>query len=257
MSPAQGLRILVPVAGAFHGKVRVRRSQGTLDTEGLERVLSPQSLEAIALAKQLQAHGATLVAVHPDLGGGEAVLREAVAHGVDQGILIGGLEDQAPDATARAAAIAEAYRQNGPFDAVIGPGRSEFAGFSGAMAALAGALDLPCVVGVSRIEPARDGFRIQYQSIFGDYGLRIPRPCVVVAGDLPPSHPTAWGIHDAYRVRGVLRVPADPGAAAHSATKRLRIEAVQPEARAAEPVDGETLVRRMRSRGLIPERRGS
>jgi electron transfer flavoprotein alpha/beta subunit len=255
VSPAQGLRILVPVAGAFHGKVRVRRQQGTLDTEGLERVLSPQSLEAIALARQLQAHGASLVAVHPDLGGGEAVLREALAHGADQGILIGGLAEHAPDATARAAAIAEVYRQNGPFDAVVGPGRSEFAGFSGAMAALAGALELPCVVGVSRIAPEDDSFRIQYQSLFGDYDLRIPRPCVVVAGGVAPSHPTAWGIHDAYRVRGVLRVTADPGVAAHSASRRLRIEAVQPEARAAEPVDGETLVRRMRSRGLVPERR--
>src|SRR5438128_2232193 len=124
----------------------------------MDRVLSPESLQAIALARQLQPFGADLVAVHVDIGGGEEVLREA---------------------------------------------------------------------------------------LFGDYQLIIPRPCVVLAGDLKPSHPTAWGIHDAYRVRGILRVQADQFTVQQALTKRVRIEAVQTESRTLEQVDGATLVRRM------------
>jgi electron transfer flavoprotein alpha/beta subunit len=254
--PAGGrLRILVPVTGAYFGNLRLRRTTGTLDTEGVDRVLSHESAQAIALAKQLHPHGAELVAVHVDKGAGEEVLREALAHGLDQGILIEGTADRESDASARAATIADVYRQNGPFDAVIGPARSAFSGFTGALACVAGDLELPCVVGVSRIAADGAAFQIAYQSLFGDYELKIPRPCVVLAGDIDASHPSAWGIHDAWAVRGLLRVQADRYASRASLTKRQRIETVSVEARTAEPVDGPTLLRRLRSRNLVAERR--
>ncbi len=247
------LRILVPVTGAFHGRLRVRRSSGTLDTEGLDRILSEPSVRAISLAKQLKAQGAELIAVHVAKGGGEEVLREAMAHGLDQGILVTGAERHESDASTRAATIADVYRQHGPFDAVIGTARSEFAGFSGALAAVAGHLDLPCVVGVRTIESTGGGFRIGYQSIFGAYDIQIPRPSVILAGDVEPSYPTTWGIHDAYNERGVLRVQADQYTVQKPMTKRQRIEAIHSEQRAVEEVDGATLVRRLRSRGLVSD----
>lgn len=246
------MKILVPVTGAFHGKLRVRRSTGTLDTEGLERVLSDPSVRAIGLAKQLAPHGAQTVAVHIGKGAGEDVLREALAHGIDQGILVEGAH-AVSDASVRAATIADVYRQHGRFDAVIGPARSEFAGFSGTLAAVAGQLDLPCVVGVESIAPEGHGFRIGYRSIFGRYQLAIPRPCVVLAGDVAPAYPTSWGIRDAYHDRGVLRVQADQYAIRKPLTRRARIEAARPEAQAVEEVDGPTLVRRLRSRALLEE----
>jgi electron transfer flavoprotein alpha/beta subunit len=250
------LRVLVPITGAFHGRLRLRRSTGTLDTEGLDRILSRESLQAIALARQLAPDGADLVAVHVDKGAGEDVLREALSHGIDQGILIEGAQQSESDASTRAATLCDVYKENGPFDAVIGPPRSEFAGFTGALAAMAGQLEVPCFVGVSTIKPLADGkgFRIAYQSLFGDYELEIPRPCVVLAGDILPSHPTAWGIHDAYNVRGLLRTRADQFAVQQALTKRVRIESVQPPSQTLEQVDGATMVRRMRSRGLLPER---
>ncbi len=251
---ATRMRVLVPVTGAYHGRLRVRRSTGTLDTEGLDRVVSRESLQAIALARQLAGEGAELVAVHVDKGGGEDVLREALAHGFDQGILIAGAEHTESDASTRAATLADVYRENGPYDVVIGPARSEFAGFTGTLAALAGQLELPCVVGVSHIRAEGSALRIAYQSIFGDYDLQIPRPCVVLAGDIAPSHPTAWGIHDAYGVRGILRTTADQFAVQKAMTKRVRLEQLQPPSQTLEQVDGATMVRRMRSRGLIADR---
>lgn len=256
MTPQEGdrrLRVLVPVTAAFHGRLRVRRSTGTLDTEGLDRILSEPSVRAIALAKRLQEDGAELVAVHVDKGLGEQVLREALAHGLDQGILIEGAAVEGSDAGSRAATIADVYAQHGPFDAVIGPAHSNFAGFSGALAAVAGALSLPCVVGVKDIRADGDHFSIQYESIFGDYDLTVPRPCVVLAGFVAPSYTTAWGIRDAYRKQGLLRVKADQYTTQKPATKRRRIEQVKPESQALEEVDGATLVRRLRSRSLIPE----
>lgn len=250
------LRALVPVNGAYTGKLRVKRATGTLDVEGVERVLSTPSVQALVLARQLQQSGAELVALHVDRGGGEWVLREALSHGVDQGVLIEGAQDYEGDAAARASLIADVYRHYGPFDVVIGPAWSEFGGFTGTLAAVAGQLDLPCVVGVHQIATEGFAFRIHYQSIFGDYELRIPRPCVVLAGDLPIEQPTAWGIHDAHRVKGIIRVQADEATLAKPLTKRLRIEAVQEERRNLEQVDGATLVRRMRSRGLVPEKNG-
>jgi electron transfer flavoprotein alpha/beta subunit len=250
------LRVLVPINGAYAGRLRVKRSTGTLDVDGVDRVLSAPSAQAIALAKQLQKEGAELVAIHVDRGGGEWVLREALSHGVDQAVLIEGAQGYEGDAAARAALIADVYRHYGPFDVVIGPAWSEFGGFTGTLAAVAGQLELPCVVGVRSIATEGFAFHIHYESIFGDYELRIPRPCVVLAGDLPVPQPTAWGIHDAHRVKGLIRVQADEAALAKPLTKRLRIEAVQEERRTLEQVDGATLVRRMRSRGLIPEKNG-
>lgn len=250
------LRVLVPINGAYYGKLRVKRATGTLDVDGAERILSAPSAQAIALAKQLQAEGAELVAIHVDRGAGEWVLREAMSHGVDQGILIQGTEGYEGDAAARASLIADVYRQYGPFDVVIGPAWSEFGGFTGTLAAVAGELDLPISVGVHSIRTEGFAFKIQYESIFGDYDLRIPRPCVVLAGDLPAPVPTAWGIHDAHKARGIVRVQADAGTLRKSLTKRLRIESVAEEVRNLEQVDGATMVRRMRSRGLIPEKNG-
>src|ERR1051326_3123398 len=250
------LRVLVPVNGAYAGKLRVRRSTGTLDVEGVERVLSAPSVQAIALAKQLQKDGAELVAIHVDRGAGEWVLREALSHGVDQGVLIEGAQGYEGDAATRASLIADVYRHYGPFDVVIGPAWSEFGGFTGTLAAVAGQLEIPVVVGVRAIATEGFALRTTYESIFGTYELRIPRPCVVLAGDLAVQHPTAWGIHDAHRVKGLIRVQADEAALAKPLTRRLRIEGIQDERRTLEQVDGATLVRRMRSRGLIPEKNG-
>ena len=216
-------------------------------------MLSDPSVRAISLAKRLQDAGAELVAVHVDKGAGEEVLREALAYGLDQGILIEGAAQYESDASVRAATIADVYHQHGPFDAVIGPARSDFAGFSGTLAAVAGNLGLPCVVGVTDVALQGDGMRIDYASIFGTYQLDIPRPCVVLAGDVAACHPTAWGIHDAYRKRGLLRVQADQYTVERARTKRQRIEPVRPPTTEHESVDGPTLLRRLRSRALIPE----
>lgn len=250
------LRVLVPVNGAYAGKLRVKRATGTLDVDGIDRILSGPSVQAITLAKQLQADGAEVVAIHVDRGGGEEVLREALSHGVDQGILIQGTQEYEGDAAARASLIADVYRQYGPFDVVIGPAWSEFGGFTGTLAAVAGELELPVAVGVRSIRTEGFAFRIHYESIFGDYELQVPRPCVIIAGDLAPAYPSAWGIHDAHRSKGVIRVQADAGTLAKPFTKRLRVEGVTEERRTLEQVDGATLVRRMRSRGLIAEKNG-
>lgn len=250
------LRVLVPVNGAYAGKLRVKRATGTLDIDGIDRVLSAPSAQAITLAKQLQGAGAELVAIHVDRGGGEEVLREALAHGVDQGILIQGTEPYEGDAAARATLIAEVYAEHGPFDAVIGPAWSEFGGFTGTLAAVAGELELPVAVGVRKIQPDKAGFIIQYESIFGDYELHVPRPCVIITGDVQSAYPTAWGIYDAHRAKGIIRVQADANTLAKPLTRRVRIEGIADERRNLEQVDGATLVRRMRSRGMIADKAG-
>jgi electron transfer flavoprotein alpha/beta subunit len=248
------LRVLVAVTGAFYGRLRVRRSTGTLDTEGLDRILSEPSVRAIALAKKLQADGAEIVAVHVDKGLGELVLREAMAHGLDQGILVEGAEAATSSAGTRAATIADVYEKHGPFDAVIGPAHSSLTGFSGALAAVAGALNLPCIIGVKNIYADGDGFGVKYESIFGDYELTVPKPCVILAGQVKPSYPTAWDIRDAYHKKGVLKVKVSDYSVIAAVTKRRSIELVTPDSQTLEEVDGATLVRRLRSRSLIGEK---
>lgn len=246
-------RLLVPVTGSFAGRLRVRRSTGHLDAEGVDRVLSMASRRALSLALQL-GDEVEVTAVHIDKGAGEDILREALAHGAAHGLLIeGGDEQAAPDAAVRAATLADVYRQNGPFDAVIGPASSDFSGFTGALAAMAGGLDLPCVHGAHSIALADGGFSIGYSSMFGDYDLRIPRPCVVLAGDVPVVHADAWNIARAYE-QGILRLRASQFQATAARTRRLRIEQERPAETRPEQVDAATLVRRLRSRALVGER---
>jgi electron transfer flavoprotein alpha/beta subunit len=190
------------------------------------------------------------VAIHVDRGGGEEVLREAIACGADHGILIDGTLGFEGDAASRAALIADVVRAYGPFDAVLGPAWSEFGGFTGTLPAVAGQLDLPCVVGVTSIKVESFSFLIGYDSLFGTYDLRIPRPAVVVVGDVQADDPTAWGVRAAWET-GIQRIQADARSLHKPLTKRLRIEAVKEEKRTVETVDGATLVRRMRSRGLL------
>jgi electron transfer flavoprotein alpha/beta subunit len=180
------------------------------------------------------------------------VLREALAHGISQGILIEGAGSNS-DASVRAATIADVYQQHGPFNVVVGTGKSEFGGFSGTLAAVAGLLGLSCAVGVKAVQIDGAKLQLQYESIFGDYDLQFPQPCVLLAGNIAPSYATAWGISDAYRERGILRVQADQYRIGVAMTERVRIEPVREESHTLEEVDGTTLLRRLRSRSLIPE----
>lgn len=246
-------KVLVPVNGAYEGALRVHRASGKLDTEGIERVLSPPSAQALSLARQLEEMD--IVAVHVDRGAGEEVLREALAYGIASGILIEGTEGYEGDAAARATLIANVVREHGPFAAIVGPAWSEFGGFTGTLAALAGELDLPVVVGVRALRSRPGGFAIEYQSIFGSYALDIPQPAVIIAGEPPVRYPTAWGVHDS-ATRGIQRVKASAEDLRRGKTRRLRIEPIPEETRSAETLDGATLVRRMRSRALIPEATG-
>ena len=125
------------------------------------------------------------------------------------------------------------------------------------VAAVAGHLDLPCAVGVTSVRSDDDAATIGYKSIFGQYELKVPRPAVLLAGDVAPSYPTSWGIQDAYEGRGILRVQVDQYATSPAQTKRVRIEPNKPVAESMEEVDGSTLIRRLRSRTLLPEQGGS
>lgn len=248
------MKILVAVTGAFHGKLRVRRSSGTLDTEGLERVLSPGSNDALSLALQIKEEtSAEITAVHLDRGWGEGVAREALASGADQAVLIEWSQEWDCDAGVRAATIADLYQQNGGYDLVIGPSESSFGGFSGALAAVAGSLQLPLATGARKLSMNDKKLRVVYGSIFGDYDVDFPLPAVVMAGDVEKRYATSWSIAAAYQSKGILRVRGDAYRIQKPRTRRQRIEEIRPAAVSSEEVDGGTLVRRLRSRSLIPE----
>lgn len=214
-------------------RLSVDRRTGRLITEDIPFILNPVDLQALELALRLREHHQyRIVALSVDHTGAQSELREALAMGADEAILLSdpAFEDTDPGSQAHVfrAALQKFVRPR----LVLAAARSIDHTWSTIGPHLAVLLDWPLVLEAE--EFTLDDERVNALAHTGTRRARVETslPCVVtVARDaVVPRYPTAWGVADAYDpYRLVVKSLADlelPAEARQSLLAKTRVRRV-------------------------------
>lgn len=197
--------------------VKIDPATGTLQREGVESIINPDDLHALEAAIALkERHGGRVTAV--SMGPPQAVdaLREALAMGVDEGILLTDKAFAGADTLATSYSLGKCVRKLGKFDLVlcglqaidgdtaqIGPQVAEF-------------LDIPQVVRATRLDVAAGELVAERAVEEGTEVIRCPLPALVsVIKEINrPRYPRIPGILASFEKDAPIKLwgPKDIGA---------------------------------------------
>lgn len=139
-------------------EIKIDPETNTLIREGVESIINPFDLYAIEEAVRLkEAYGGKVTAISMGPPQVEKALREAVALGVDEIILLSDRKFAGADSWATSHALSTAIRKVGEFDLIFF-GQQAIDGDTGQVGpGVAAFLDLPQVCFVKKVEKAEDG----------------------------------------------------------------------------------------------------
>jgi electron transfer flavoprotein beta subunit len=175
------MRIIVPIKQVYDpDTVRVSRSRGVLDTREAHLIFNRGDRFALEEGLQLrQDHGGSVVAITLGPAEAEEILREALAMGVDEAVLLTDDAFSGVDVSAAVMIVGEGIKRLGAYDLVLtgrramGDGTGEFG------PRLAGYLELPQVTKASRLS-LDDGKLSARRTLAGGYvTLSVDLPAVV------------------------------------------------------------------------------
>lgn len=215
--------------------------------QGVKSVVSPFDLNAVELALRLKdQHGGKVTALSLGTNLERDILKQALAMGADDLVLVEDPAVEGGDGFATAHALAQAIKKIGEYDIVMcGRQAADWdAGLVGA--GLAEFLGLPFVSIVQGAEVADGKLRVQRVMPDGYEVFEVPMPCLLTVSNEvgEPRYPSMRGIMAAGRKQPIVWTVADVGAdpgqtgAAGSRTKLLRLQQPAIESR-CEVVEGE------------------
>ena len=246
--------------------VRVSRSLGVLDTREADLMMNPGDRYALEEALKLKdSQGAHVVAISMGPREAEDILREALATGVDEAVLLADEAFSGVDASAAAMVVGEAIKRIGDYDVILtgykaaGEGTGEFG------PRLAQYLGLPQVLGATQLS-VNDNRLTARRSLSSGYAVveaELPTVVSVDEGANRPRHPTLPGSIAAYDEQSVVVWGAeDLGLTPDDVTEAVRTEvkatAASPERERGRMISGEAgeaareLLAELSSRGLLP-----
>lgn len=162
--------------------VKMDPATGTMVRDGVESIINPLDLYAIESGLQLkEEHGGTLTAVTMGPPKSEKALREAVAMGCDDALLLSDKAFAGADTWATSYVLAQALKQKIPDFALILCGERATDGDTGQVGpGVATFLGLPVVTYVSKIYDVRnDGAKVK-RLVEGGYEiLQVPFPALL------------------------------------------------------------------------------
>ena len=179
---------------------------GTLNREGVPAIVNPEDKNAIEAALVLrEKHGGTVTALSMGPPQAEAALREVLAMGVDEAILLSDPKLAGADTWATAYALSCAVRKIKSFDLIIA-GRQAIDGDTAQTGPqLSEFLKIPQITYVNDITV--EGRKVITKSTFGNLRrvveARLPALLTVTKECNKPRYPTIRGISTAYREREV------------------------------------------------------
>jgi electron transfer flavoprotein beta subunit len=192
------MRIIVPIKQVPEtNAVRMDEATGTMIRDGVEAIVNPLDLYAIEVAIRLrETYGGDVLAISMGPAKAAAALREAIAMGVDSGVLVSDAAFAGSDTWATSCILAEAIKSVGMPDLVVCGERATDGDTGQVGPGIAAFLDLPVVTYVSRIE-AVDAGEVTFQRLVEDgyevVSARLPAVITVVKEASDPRLPTLRG----------------------------------------------------------------
>jgi len=192
------MKIIVPIKQVPEtSQVRINEETGTVIREGVENIINPLDLYAIELAIQLREdQGGSISVISMGPVKAETALREAIAMGADEALLLSGREFAGSDTWVTAYALAALIRKIQPYDLIITGERATDGDTGQVGPGIASFLDIPLSTYTRKIERIHDRQIIVQRFIEEGYEtLQLPLPALltVVKEISYPRLPTLRG----------------------------------------------------------------
>jgi electron transfer flavoprotein beta subunit len=192
------VKIVVPIKQVPESSnVKMDIETGTVIRAGVETVVNPLDLYALEAALRVkEQHGGTVTVISMGPPQAMKAIKEALAMGCDDGLLISDRKFGGSDTYATSYTLSQAIRGMGGYDLIIAGERATDGDTSQVGPGIAAWLDIPLATYVSRIEALENG-RLQLERLVeeGCQLLSVPLPCLltVVKAIAVPRLPTLKG----------------------------------------------------------------
>ncbi len=175
------MRILVPIKQVPEtSAVRMDEETGTMIREGVEAIVNPLDLYAVESALRLKdSCDATVTAITMGPPKASTALREVIAMGCDDGVLLSDRAFAGADTWATACTLAAGARRLGEFDLILCGERATDGDTGQVGPGIAAFLDLPVVTYVSDIHPSGGSARVRRAVETGHEFLEVQLPAVL------------------------------------------------------------------------------
>jgi len=177
-----GFRIIVCVKQVPETtEVEIDPETGTLRREGVPAVVNPFDLHAIEEAVRIkERHGGTVTAVSMGPPQAEAAVRDALALGCDEGVLLTDRMFAGADTLATSYTLAQAIRKLGAFDLIICGMKTTDGDTAQVGPELAEELGIPHVAYVNKIRGLTET-HMEVEKLMEDgfEVIRVPLPCLI------------------------------------------------------------------------------
>ena len=178
------MNIIVPIKQVPEtSNVKMDPVTGTMIRKGVESIINPLDLYAIEAANQFkETHGGKVTVMTMGPGNAEKALREALAMGCDEAVLISDRAFAGADTWSTAYVLARASQALGGFDLILCGERATDGDTGQVGPNIASALDVPLVTYVSEIESLDMSSREMLVWRMTEYGyekLQLPLPALL------------------------------------------------------------------------------
>jgi electron transfer flavoprotein beta subunit len=192
------LNIIIPIKQVPEtSNVKMDEETGTMIREGVESIVNPLDLYAIEVGIELkEARGGKITVITMGPPNADKALRESIAMGCDEGILICGKEFKGSDTWATSFTLAGAIKKIGDFDLILAGERATDGDTGQVGPGIGSFLDIPLATYVSRIiEINTKNIVIERLVEDGYEKLKLPLPSIltVVKEISYPRLPTLRG----------------------------------------------------------------
>jgi len=228
------MKIIVPIKQVPEtSRVKINEETGTIIRDGVENIINPLDLYAIEVALNLtKVHGGKIIVISMGPAKAETALREAIAMGADEAILISGREFAGSDTWATAYSLASLIKQLRPYDLIITGERATDGDTGQVGPGIASFLDIPLSTYTRKIEQINQHhLLVQRLTEEGYERLQLPLPALltVVKEIAYPRLPTLRGKQKARQIEVTtyqakdLNIPEQDLGLAGSPTRVVKI----------------------------------
>lgn len=192
------LKIIIPIKQVPEtSNVKMDKETGTMIRDGVESIINPLDLYAIETGISLkEKYGGKVTVITMGPPAAEKALREAIAMGCDDGILISGKEFAGSDTWATSYALAQAIEKRGEYGLILAGERATDGDTGQVGPGIASFLNLPLSTYTSKIEEVENGYIMVERLIEEGYEvlkLQLPALLTVVKEISYPRLPTLRG----------------------------------------------------------------